>query len=332
MLVPFVTDSDNDTATTRPRPSITLPDTSNPIAESATAASSSASTKAQVHAAPAPTGTQTVSDPVAEPQEPELDENILALLGDAPKIDTNLGNATHKDLALRWQEILGKGLPKEGKEKLLQEYLIPKNCDLLVAPELNPEVKSALADVMIRRDFSLMTKQKQLGMAIAAINQAIELLISKENHHKILKPVSDACRLLCDIHYEQTNTRRGFVISSINADMKETLSEAKRDKYLFGENLSEKLKTAKSIKKSGTDLKQTVNRNDKSSVWNKNNFLKTSKTTGRLNWKTLPRKTTAKPETGKPRPNQGRAAAGSSSQQRGTSSADQSAARTYRKR
>lgn len=325
----LVADSDNNTATmTRMRSSVTAsadpaPSTAPCIDVAEPAASPpAAGTSAEGNQTLEP-GTSTA----VEEQDPVLDQEILALLGEAPKVETNFGKATHKDLASRWQDILQKGLPKEGKDKLLQEYLIPENCDLLVAPELNPEVKAALADPMIRRDFSLMAKQKQLSVAIAAINQAIELLISKESHAQIIKSVSDACRLLCDIHYDSTNTRRGFVLSSINADMKEAISEAKRDKYLFGENFSEKLKAAKSIKKSGTDLKQK---------FNKNNFVKqhaqSTPKQPRLNWKTLPRKPAYKPEAGKPRQGQGRAAAGSSGfQQRGRSS-DHTATKAYRRR
>lgn len=235
---------------------------------------------------------------VQDATDPDLDSEILALLGDAPKTDTKFGKPTHKDLASRWQEILEKGLPKDLKEKLMTEYLIPENCTLLVAPSLNPEVKVALADNMVKRDASLVTKQKQLSVAIAALNQAIELIIAKESHTKILKPISDACRLLCDSHFIDTRTRRGFVISSINPELKETLTESKRDSLLFGENISDKLKSAKTIKKSAADLKQT--RNDKSHIFNKNNFVKSNKNANnRLNWKTMPRKITPKTDLGR---------------------------------
>ncbi|XP_060810609.1 uncharacterized protein LOC132904382 [Amyelois transitella] len=128
-----------------------------------------------------------------ENTDSELDNEILVLLGSAPKIDNKFGKPTHKDLASRWQDILSKGLSKDEKDRLLNEYLIPENCDMLVAPSLNAEVKVALADNMVKRDSSLLAKQKQLSVAIAAINQAIEMTISKESHTKILKPLSDAC-------------------------------------------------------------------------------------------------------------------------------------------
>lgn len=70
---------------------------------------------------------------------------------------------------------------------------------MLAAPALNPEVKAALPESMVKRDATLLAKQKQLGIAIAALAQAAELVISKEaNIAKVLKPISDACRLLCD--------------------------------------------------------------------------------------------------------------------------------------
>jgi hypothetical protein len=88
-----------------------------------------------------PTPAQTDIE-IEVPQEQKLDDEILSLLGDAPKSDQQFGPPIHKDIASRWQEILSKGLEKEMKEKLLKGYMIPKNCDLLFAPKLNPEAKA----------------------------------------------------------------------------------------------------------------------------------------------------------------------------------------------
>ncbi|XP_045505902.1 uncharacterized protein LOC123702254 [Colias croceus] len=184
-------------------------------------------------------------------EELELDEDVLQLLGDAPKTDTSLGPAIHKDVASRWQDILSKGLPKEIKDILYKEYLVPNNCDLLLAPALNPEVKAALPEALIKRDTSLSYRQKQLGVALSALATVTQMVIANEtSKQKILKPLSDACRLLCDSHHAETRTRRKFVISSINTKLKDALIETKRDALLFGENISDKLKAAKSIQQS----------------------------------------------------------------------------------
>ncbi|RVE40663.1 hypothetical protein evm_014687, partial [Chilo suppressalis] len=149
------------------------------------------------------------------------------------------------------------GLTKEVKEEILDEYQVPSNCEFLFAPTLNPEAKVALSDPLVKRDSFLMQKQKQLGVALAALASATTLILANEtSKQKLLKPISDACRILCDNHYIDTKSRRNLVISSTNTKLKDTLIESVRDKsWLFGENISEKLRTAKTIQKSGDDLK-----------------------------------------------------------------------------
>lgn len=227
--------------------------------------------------------------------EKDLDESLLSILGDAPKPETVFGKNIHKDVATRWQEILAKGLPKETKEKLVSEYLVPANCDLLVPPTLNPEAKAALPESLVKRDFSLLNKQKHIAAALAALAQVTDMLISNEySRETLLKPLSDASRLLCDSHHLETKTRRSFVISSINSNLKGALIDTSRDKFLFGENLTEKLNAAKTIQKSGDTLK-SQNRPQTS----KNNFNYKDKSKGRLNTKALhPRQTASRFDAG----------------------------------
>lgn len=228
-------------------------------------------------------GPSSASEAPATAAEKDLDDSILSILGDAPKPETVFGNNIHKDVASRWQEILAKGLPKETKEKLISDYLIPANCDLLVPPILNPEAKAALPDTLVKRDFSLLNKQKHLAAALAALAQVTEMLISNEfSRETLLKPLSDASRLLCDSHHLETKTRRSFVISSINSNLKGALTDTNRDKFLFGENLTEKLNAAKTIQKSGDTLK---NQNRPQNT--KTQFINKDKTRGRLNTKAL---------------------------------------------
>ncbi|CAG5024886.1 unnamed protein product [Parnassius apollo] len=75
-------------------------------------------------------GTSAGSEP-SQPMvlEEQLDEDILVLLGNAPKTKTLMGPAIHKKIANRWQYILAKGLAKDVEESILKTYLIPSNCD-----------------------------------------------------------------------------------------------------------------------------------------------------------------------------------------------------------
>ncbi|XP_073941143.1 uncharacterized protein [Choristoneura fumiferana] len=287
--------SEDEPEDPRPANAGAISDTSKTSATSSTATTVVASTSST---APNTILTTTsLIDPVTteQPTEPELDDAILQLLGDAPKTDVQLGPNVHKDIASRWQEILSNGLPKEVKEKLIKEYLIPGNCELLIPPILNAEIKAALPETLVKRDALLTEKQKQLGIALAALAKATHSMVIKDDHHKIIKAISDASRILCDTFFNETKTRRTFVISATNSKMKETLLDAKRDKYLFGENVAEKLKSAKSVQRSSVDLKQTQkNFNPK---FAKNNFYKNKP----LNTRALQRKTNGRPDAGRTR-------------------------------
>ncbi|KAL4721172.1 hypothetical protein ACJJTC_016854 [Scirpophaga incertulas] len=72
--------------------------------------------------------------------EPALDPDLLLALGASTSESPDFGDAVHESLATLWHPILRKGLPKEEKEKLTKEYLIPVNCKLLQSPTLNPEL------------------------------------------------------------------------------------------------------------------------------------------------------------------------------------------------
>lgn len=223
----------------------------------------------------------------------DLDDEILKLLGDAPEPETIFGAAVHKDIAARWHNVLKIGLTKDCKESIFKEYLIPSNCELLVPPILNPEAKAALTDAFIKRDASMLSRQKHLSVAIAALTQTLDKMVSRKDSQTsdFLKPISDACRVLCDMHYYETETRKKFVISSTNSGLKDALSNSVTDKFLFGENMSEKLKTAKTVQRSGEELKSVLrHQNQKNSTYNKS----------RVNYKTLHQK----------RPDAGRTAAG----------------------
>lgn len=217
------------------------------------------------------------------------------LLGDAPKTETPRGPPIHKDIASRWHEILANGLAKDSKEGILKTYNAPSNCDLLLTPSLNPEVKAALPDPLGKRDSILFNKQKQLGVALSSLATLTNMIINNdlESRQKLLKPLSDACRILCDSHYLETKTRRNFIITSINQKMKNALTEAKRDTMLFGVDLTEKLKTAKSIQQSGDALKT---QKPKPTPVRQNHAAPKNK--GHLNYIGQHRKVESKPQSG----------------------------------
>lgn len=218
------------------------------------------------------------------PDEP-LDSLLLEILGEDPSAVIEYGPEIHKDLASRFEHIVANGLEASQRKELFAKYLTPSNCTRVAAPILNAEIKAALPENMVKRDKALEMKQKQLATAISCLASVMtDQFTSTQINQGLLQKLMDTTRMLCDMQHTDSKTRRNFAIFSVKKEMKEHLASTKIDKYLFGDNLSEALKTAKAVTKSGTDLK-----------FHQKNFKKTPPTTApnsrpqqgkNLNWKT----------------------------------------------
>lgn len=202
-----------------------------------------------------------ITDNVVENTEtpaPELDNTILEILGDDPTALNIFGDEIQKDLAVRLQHCATNGLSKEQRKVFKEKYLTPSNCKMINAPVLNAEIKVAVSEVVAKRDKAIETKQAQLACAISALSQALtRLLSSTDKDSDLIKLLMDTSRILCDCQYNDSLTRRSFVLSTLKKDMKDQLQNTKVDSMLFGENFAETIKTAKAISKSGAELKAT---------------------------------------------------------------------------
>lgn len=210
----------------------------------------------------------------------ELDPDMLDILGVDPTITKKFSTDINKDLASRFLHIVTLGLDKENRKQLMDKYLVPANCSHIGAPILNAEIKAALPDTVIRRDKAIEARQKGIAAAISCLGQTISTLLSdKSKNHELLKQLMDSSRIMCDIQYSESVSRRNFALYSLKKDMKEQLATTKIDNFLFGENLAETLRTAKAVTKSSTDLKMEAPKKVKPQP--------THATRG-LNWKTGP--------------------------------------------
>lgn len=201
-------------------------------------------------------GVETTTENIQDEIPIELDSGIMEILGADPAAVVEFSEDIHKELASRLEHIATTGLSKEARKELAEKYLLPSNCTKIGAPLMNAEIKAAVTETVVKRDKGIEMRQKQLGGAIAALAGVINKeLQSKERNSDRSKQLMDVCRILCDIQHAESAIRRNFAIFSIKKDLKDHMVNTKIDKYLFGENLAEALKTAKAVTKSGTDLK-----------------------------------------------------------------------------
>lgn len=199
-------------------------------------------------------GPSTVIEPNVEASE--LDDEILSFLGETPSKEKKYGPDMQKDLALRWEHISTSGLSKEARKELVEKHLIPNNCKKIEAPMLNPEIKAAVTDWLLKKDKALETKQKQQAAAISCISEALTLILSSENRDpKVIKLIIEAGRIMCDSQHTESLTRRSFICSTIKKELKDQLYDTEIDKFLFGEKLADTLKAAKAINRSASEMK-----------------------------------------------------------------------------
>lgn len=71
----------------------------------------------------------------------------------------------------------------------------------------------------------------------------------------MLENLWDAAKLIAEIHRSQTTARRACILPSVSKQMTEHLTKKKTDKFLFGENLGERIKKIKMINKMGQDIR-----------------------------------------------------------------------------
>ncbi len=182
---------------------------------------------------------------------------MLQAIGKRLELDRKLGPPIHADIVARWDDIIKEGLSKEDRKNLFEKYPIPKNCTQYEPPGLNKEVKASLPDSILNRDKRIADKQERVSICLAALGSTLSDLSINETFERIdlIRVLSDVARVLVDLQRDETITRRLILITNLNPALKESLTATKPDKWLFGNNLTEALKVAKSLEKSSKDLK-----------------------------------------------------------------------------
>lgn len=248
-------------------------------------------------------------------EDPPISTELLEILGVDPSITQEYGPDINKEVASRFAHIATSGLDKEIRKDLIKKFLVPNNCTSIDAPQLNLEIKAALTEQVVKRDRAIESRQKQMAAGLSALGKIIsDQLLTEDKNNDLIKDLMEVGRIFCDIQHSESETRRNFTLYTVKKELKEQLSKTKIDKYLFGSNFTETLKTAKAVSKSSADLKPEAEKKSKTP---------TASTSRYLNWKARAparRQPPAHPPRHLPPP------APQSAPQRGTSS------HTYRQR
>ena len=171
----------------------------------------------------------------------QRDEGVLALLGGNPLQVDSLALPLHPTIAEIWGKIIKSGLPKETKEKLVKKYPPAENCTNLRAPMINPEVKSAMRSTSVKKDSYQAIVKTQLSAGLSGVGTCLTNLLTEQDPHfeanrksRFLTLLSEAGKILSDLHHEISLTRRNFIVPGLNPVIKSIADGGVVDTLLFG--------------------------------------------------------------------------------------------------
>ncbi|XP_031328845.1 uncharacterized protein LOC116170229 [Photinus pyralis] len=189
-----------------------------------------------------------------------IPSEFLTLLGQSTEPAVTLHNELHVELVSRWENILKSGLDPQVANDLISKYPPAENCKVIGVPKLNPEIETAMTEQHKQRDKRLAETQGRLAAALAAIGRSLTILLTQEGSDlglTLIEYLSDASRLLSDAHHQESEARRFLVASGLNKQCRETIAAAPIGEWLFGNDLTERMKAAKTLERSSTEFKPT---------------------------------------------------------------------------
>lgn len=197
-------------------------------------------------------------DITSEVETVSLDDDTLKILGDDPMQTNEKDYEIHSALAKRWSGWLSSGIKKEEKNELLSTYANAKNCNLK-GQILNPEVTKILTPTAVKRDKYSAESQNITGSAMLALGLGISLILNEKeeavDRDLLLTYLVDAGKLLAESHHHDAISRKAMILPGVEKNMKTVLESTKMDQFLFGDNLSDKIKSEKLLEKTAADLK-----------------------------------------------------------------------------
>ncbi|XP_066582003.1 uncharacterized protein [Prorops nasuta] len=109
-----------------------------------------------------------------------------------------------------------------------------------------------LSESAIKRDQHFLQRQQLATSALAALGSAIKDIAEEEDGIDIagfVEKLNDAAKLMNHLAFEETESRKAFILPMVDNQCKSLLKESETDEFLFGRNLGTRIKEVKSIDK-----------------------------------------------------------------------------------
>ncbi|KAL7295513.1 hypothetical protein TKK_0011158 [Trichogramma kaykai] len=166
----------------------------------------------------------------------------------------------HPELAARWKEVVEQGLPDKEREEIAKKCNLPKNCEFSDPPEINQEIKTVISQAIIARDDRIAAKQQKIVTGLSVISKMFAILTKDGRDLEdlpVIEGLSDAVKIFADVFRDESIIRRSLIAANINTSLRETITNTKCGKFLFGDRLDETIKSAKAMETAAKDLRMS---------------------------------------------------------------------------
>ncbi|VEN53223.1 unnamed protein product [Callosobruchus maculatus] len=189
---------------------------------------------------------------VASVVEAPVTDTVLDLFGEDPLNDKNNGADMLPELAKRFNHSLANGFGKEVISKLIAKHLPAANCSGLIPPILNPEIAEAFKNKdKVREDKFLISMQETVAASIMALYKETKLALDA---NKDVEFLADSTKLMLETFHKISLHRRYLLSPLLNVKYKKLLESQPIDKFLYGEDLLEKLKQTQASKSAASQV------------------------------------------------------------------------------
>ncbi|XP_043478204.1 uncharacterized protein LOC122508750 [Leptopilina heterotoma] len=202
-------------------------------------------------------------DPSTKKQEENngeipMNEEFAEIFGLDPNASKAIESKLHSGILSRWKFWASKGQKADDVEKLLEKYQSPTG---LEEPKLNPEILLKLAKHSKTRDSHMTKRQRLIGAALTSLGSAMSSLMDDtESIDKLIfmERMNDIGKILTEIFYSQTKSRIAFILAGLDKETKALLEDRQTEEFLFGKNLSKRIKEAKAMDKVASSIKKQL--------------------------------------------------------------------------
>ncbi|XP_057326939.1 uncharacterized protein LOC130668594 [Microplitis mediator] len=188
----------------------------------------------------------------------ELPEKARDLLGVEKRRQKDLSFEFHPELVACWKETLSKGMEASTKKEILEKYPDKGNINLK-APILNPELLPLLHKSAVGRDKHLASNQNLCGLSLVSLGKALCAMFSDDEEplekDDILELLCDSSNIMCELIFQLEKARKTHVYQYVESKRKTVLEESVTDEFLFGKDLSKRIKDSSTVEKAGLTLK-----------------------------------------------------------------------------